>query len=66
MKYRYRGNRPADLADGRIVASDETVELSAAAVKLPHNARLIERGDLLPLKTTTKADKGSAGKDDEA
>lgn len=48
---------PQDLADGSFVPPGETVELTAAQQKEPHNQRLIDEGVLEPKTPKAKPDK---------
>lgn len=54
--YRYTGELPTDLADGRQVEPYTTVDLDSAAAEAAHNADLIERGLLVAEDAPTDAD----------
>lgn len=45
--YKFIGNHPEDLADGRLLVPGEVVQLSPDELKEPHNARYIEEGLLI-------------------
>jgi hypothetical protein len=47
-EHRWVGTHVQDLADGRMLAIGEFVELDDEDLKDPHNARLIEEGLLVP------------------
>lgn len=49
MEYKNVGNHAFDLASGRVLAPGETDELSDEDVKDPHNASLIDDGNLIPV-----------------
>lgn len=59
LKFSFVGKHAQDLHDGRMVVPGQEVTLTATEAKEPHNARLIEEGQLLP--HAAKADKPKEG-----
>jgi hypothetical protein len=47
MEYKNVGNHAEDLADGRMIAPGETVELDEDQVREDHNEDLLARGALI-------------------
>jgi hypothetical protein len=45
--YKMVGAHAEDLADGRVLAVGEEVDLSKEEIKDPHNQRLVEEGKLI-------------------
>jgi pyruvate/2-oxoglutarate dehydrogenase complex dihydrolipoamide acyltransferase (E2) component len=48
MEYKWVGNHPQDLADGRWLAPGDTTELSDEDLSDPHNDALLKLGALIP------------------
>lgn len=48
LEYKWVGNHPQDLADGRMLAPGDTVKLSEEDVRLPHNESILADGLLIP------------------
>lgn len=55
---RFENDRPVpqDLADGKVLAPGETVDLSAEQAKEPHNKRLIDEGALVKPSAKKQSD----------
>lgn len=62
-KFAYVGRVPQDLEGGRVLAPGDPCKLSVDEQKLPHNARLIEEGLLVPIGSGRTAKPTTTGEE---